>query len=728
MPRIKGTMNLNMTLFAVAAALFVVAALCVSIVALVYSQEARNTATAATPASPGVAPSAAAFLDSASCCIYTHPDLPALVADLRAFRRAAILGNGPLGFENGPWSIFQTQAVDLETPFVNNTYLQGLVTLRTRTRAMLTANSDSLEDIQLRPYLNDLDLILNLTAIDAYFMQTGFAYRRNSWLSDPWSEASALLGVLQFRTAEPDFGVKVAAWLVQLDAKATRWFALAQRSLAAGKVHANLTLVRQYNMTSDGFVLSEGMYFALSGDYMNACVLANLNGTQATACFSAAASLETKLADLLAWWTDTYMPAAAALRPDSAPGLRNVTDGSEIYSILQRYHVGVARTDAALETLAAARYTELTAALATVAPAVLGAPGATMADFIVSYLDLSDTRFHACSTDRANATASFTNEVNHVRDAVFPATGSLTNVPVTIFAGGYTAYYAGLVNASTGVWTDPAQYYFYERRDCDSLNPLAVAFPVAEYRSIAASDIVPGRGLAQSGLLEIDCSFFHTFATPQEDLWQSFGPWRSGNAATLDGWAMFADYLTHEMLNAYRAVDAAASLYRRARSAVAMVNDVCLHATAVNVTCTVDEARARIAVFGLDSADYENELETLLSRPGFGLAAGSGEQLLREQRLQMLAGAPDSTTADFVKLFVRFGQPDVARDFARLVDVFVARANATVAVPATAFGADLIPLQFAASSGRPVVGVARDAACSLSSSSSSSSSSSPSAV
>lgn len=714
MVRIRAVGGLSEVYIIIGMTIVGVCALALGITSLVFAEDLRRAALTSTtsPSAPEGTPTG--FLDAASCCRYTHPDLPSLIDALRTFRQRVMLGNGLVSFEFYDWSYFQSASVDLETPFATNTYLQSLVALRARVLAVMAGNSDSLEDIQLRHYLNDLDVILNLTAIDAYFMQTSYAYGRGGFLNDPWIEAKRTLDSLPFRTGEASFATAVPAWLASLDAKATRWIALAQRSLAAGKVHANYTLVKQYNITVDNVAVNDGYYFAFNGNYTDACVLAALSGPSATACFASAASLMTKLGDLHDWWTGTYMPAAATLRPDSAPGLRNVANGTEIYDILQRYHVGVARTGAQLEVLSDARFAELTGELSNLAQNLLGNVSATADDLIAAYRVLTDTRFHQCSSDRSAAEAAFTLLLADSRFELFETISGLTDPIVEAYADGYTTYYVGDVNASTGVWDSTAEFYYFYRPNCNVGNPLQVAYPVAEYRSLIASEIAPGRGLAQAAVLEMDCSFRHTMDSVQQDMWLTFPTWRSGNIATLDGWAQFADWLVRYELGTYtgNAPSQTGSLYRRARYDLALKHDTCLHAAGLNTTCSLQQVRARMMQYGFITAGNEMGLEALLSAPAAGLATSSGEQLLRDQFVRVRSNITSASNLEFVRLFVRFGMPDVARDFNRLVDVFVTRTlNGTNAVPASAFGADLIPSQSGPSVGRPVVGVAREITC-----------------
>ena len=667
-------------------------------------------------AAPSSSAAARGYLDTTNCCRYSHPDLPALIRDLRTFVRTAIRGNVPFAYERADnFTFFVSSLPDFETPYVNNTYLQGLAALRSRTLAIMQSNTDSLEDIQLRGYVNELDYVLNLTALDAHFMLTTVAYTKWGWTEDPWATAAVTLQSLLYVTSEPDFMPRVLSWLAQLDAKADRWPAFAARALAAGKVHANLTLTTQYNITFGSYVAERGYAYSFTANYTAFCGAANFTGNASTTCLALAASIETKLAAFHTWWTTTYEPAAALLRPDTAPGLSHVAGGEAIYATLQRYHVGRARTGPQLAALAAAGLAELDTNLTALAPVVLGNGFATQADLLAALADKEDSRFNLCAGSQSFPIADFYTQLGLMEPTLLPVVGTAARTPTIVTAQGSDFYYVGVANATTGFWTEPA---YFERRDLGTCSG-GRAYGIATLRSTIAKEVWPGRGHMLSSLSLIDCSFFNILPDIFDDLWQGVPFSRSANGATSEGWPLFADFLAREVsVSLGSAANVAGSFFNRIPADILFATDVCLHASNLSAgqNCTAAEAVARMAAYGLTTEFQWDNIERFIAQPGEALSYRAGEIALRELRTELRASvlAGTNTTlsdAEFTNLYVRFGRPDIHHDFARLVNVYARRINGT-AVSATEFGADLIPGQLYGDAGRPVVGVGREPHCS----------------
>jgi hypothetical protein len=252
------------------------------------------------------------------------------------------------------------------------------------------------------------------------------------------------------------------------------------------------------------------------------------------------------------------------------------------------------------------------------------------------------------------------------------------------------------------------------RGHCDVNNAGSRAYPVLEFMNYYFTEIAPGRGLAQTAQSEIDCSFFYSADSVHDEFWQTdaFAQW--GSAANKEGWPLVAGAIGRDIMGASLSVPARiGSFYARARADVRFANDVCLNAA--NLTgnlsaCTLAQAAAVVSTFSFNTDNWDYETERLLAQPAEAMGARGGDLEFRDLRASLVAALNTTySEADFINLYVRFGQPEVVRDFGRLVDVYRRRATGGT-VSATEFGADLLPQLYPAG-GVPVVGVGREPTC-----------------
>lgn len=565
-------------------------------------------------------------LDPASCCRFAQDALPPLLGDLRAFMRK--IDSNRRFVQTGHWSAFVSTVPDLETAPVNNSYLTTLKALRGRAALFVDAS----EGAPIQAFLRELDLVLNLTALDAYFMHA----------DNPWITAAAVLDILPGFSSERDFSLRVLTWLSELDTKAARWLRMGARALAAGKVHSNVTLVAQYDL---------GTGAALGADYGRMCRTAfagDKKSDERDACLVYAGSIELKLAAIRTWWLDTYMPAAAVLRPNEAPGLHHVPDGAAIYAALQRYHLHQAVDANELYTLGDSGLSAILGSeYARLAPLILGNSVATASDLVRALGNVSDTRLYWCTDDPAEVVADAYAEFGAVQALLAPMFGFLPGAPLRIVAGNQprAVFEAGAYDPAARTWTSAGTLYLARYGPCNPGGPGEnfFAYARAGLRSSVVREGLPGRALQVPLAARAECA-------GDDD--------PADSAADSDGWTFFAERVMRER-GAYNfPLDALGSAQMQALQDAALRVDACLHGndtSAMMPACDLVSAGAMLAVVGLPPAVIEAELQRYLAAPGRALGARVGDLGFAAARAAVLS--VESTDERFFRQVLRHVSP-----------------------------------------------------------------------
>lgn len=598
-------------------------------------------------------PTAAAplgYLSAASCCRYSRAALPALTLELQRVVREAVIGNVRFAYVTHAWADFVSALPDLETRRNESAYLTALDDLRTRTRAVRAAASgtgssrdSALENVHLDTHLAELDYLLNLSAVDAYFMQTGLARWHAAWVDDPLATAAATLDVLPVHVAEPDFGPRVLAWLAALQLKADRWFALAERAVQSGKVHANATIVAQFDVGTrrENRTVNYGYIYAFRANYTAFCNAVFVGGSDAgDACLLYATGIEARLAAFETWWLETYLLAAAAARPNSAPGLRTVPDGAAIYAILQQYHLATAATTDDLYEDGEARVNATLDAYAELAPLVLANETATLAELLEALSDPDDERFYLCTNITAEAADAVRSELARAALLLPAHVGILPRTLVAVAAvpsAGASTFDVGAFDTRHGFWLTAGHYTVAPLGRCRTNETGYYAYERAGLASAVARDALPGSALHLPLLREMECSLLDVLPPP---------------SPLVSAWALYAQEAALRR-GTYDTPLAQLGYYQsRALRENRLRLDACFHAADASANCTTAEARALVLALGWPATVADFEVVRSLAMPAQGSAAVLGNATLHVERARLFGNTTSTPTLSLSIIYI----------------------------------------------------------------------------
>jgi hypothetical protein len=566
-------------------ALLALVGILLSALALTHLRTLQAAASAPAPVSSTLA-STTATVDggASSACGYARASTAALVVDLRAFYRDAVLGNARF-VQTGDWADFNERIPDLETAPAANAYLQQLQELRVRARA-------ELDVLHVPRLVRELDAVLDLGALDALFMQTGSLLRADPWVTA--HAAHAALAALQLQNASAsDFAPRLLTWLANLRALAGRWPAYAARAVAAGNVHAHLVLTDSY----DGV-----MGPALSADYTGFCaaVFGASAGLQG-ACLVYAVPLEQQLADFRDWWLNVYVPRAEELRPFSAPGVRALANGSAIYGLLSAYHgAGTGATHNA--SLSSVNFTVL-------APLVLaGEANATAEDLARALANTSDTRFHRCTSVASSAAAAHGEMAIFAARALAPDFGFAPRAPLRLEVdAGRARFTAGRYDAGQRAWLSAGVATLPTSGTCGG----GITMALRDLRlSALLRAALPGAAFRRALLIEHSgggCAAAVELAALLD-----------APTAETRAWSLFAEERLYARGFFSTNLSRTGYAQSRALAAAGAALDACLHQGAdAGASCGFVEAHALLSAAGATLHERTLALHYYLQNPGF---------------------------------------------------------------------------------------------------------------
>lgn len=651
------------------------------------------------------------YLSTTTCCRYTQSDIPALIDELLAFEvRGVVNDNVFFMYLSNDWADFQTTYDDVETPFASNAYMQYLVTLRARIVTAMATNSDTMEDLMLSVFIKELDYYIQLSQIDALFMQYGISWWDIGWLYDPWQTAADMIPVLAGFSGKPDYASKVNTWLQSLDQKMVRWAAMAQRAVTAQKTHADVNMRIQYDLGYGPY----GYFFAFTADYAPLCALMS-GGDQAT-CNAAAASLMAKLANFLTWWNGVYRPACAANRPDATPGLWNVPQGDQIYAILQTYHTGADQNDTYVNALGNQGVQQILTQYDVLRTQVGGKKINSVAQLITALGDVNDDRFYICTQDpsvAANYTRINLADIDGKTPQLFGFQTRATT-KVTITGSASTFNQAGNFDKKKKFWDSPSQYNVGVLGTCGptglkkprtrgNVPPQYLAYDKVGAKSTAAHEGKPGHALQIPLSIEIDCGFAR---------------YTSANTMFVEGWALHSEFLGNELGLYTTPIEQLGNYQSRALRDNRLREDTCLHSSEATMPasqrhCTYAQAVQLMVSVGFSQgyAEFEAERYIIMGAQALGYRLGDIYlQQLRLQTKQTIEGAGFVfDPREFYNVILRFGGGDLIQTLTPLVDTYVKFATNQPILP-TDFGSDLIPSKLY-STCNPQIGNGRDPTC-----------------
>jgi hypothetical protein len=633
-----------------------------------------------------------AHLQASTCCDYSLTALPALIDELRTFVRQTTK-SGERFYRYGKWEDFPQVYPDLETAYVNNTYLAYVAKLRPRIlAAQAYANVSTLEKIQLNTFLAEVDLVVNLSKVNGLWMQYGLKQQYVALINDPLASVYDFFATIANYQDEDDYFTKLTVFYTQLTAKLTRYTAMGARMLDGETVHASLSITTQANLgTAVGYDDVHAMNFTLL------CVN-TLTGADLAACIVLGDALNDLLADFTTWWNADYTDGCAALRPNTAPSLKADANGTEIYDILQTYHLGSTINETEVNLLGISNVEDVL----------------TLFDTYSVDLTFSDTNDLLAGLANANNAILYqcTNLTQNAVDAVKLANANITSKLSALFgflprragmdigvSGNVESFYVqGAHNSSTQFWQVADYYNVGQLGTCTGTN--FHYYGLATREAVIARTAMPGSALQANLAAELECSML--------------GDELEGNTEFREGWAVHGMYLCLE-LGCYTTNLTQTGYYRmRSLYDIRLEVDTCLHGNASNVSeCTITEAEGLVTGIGFTSGQALYETVRALNMPAQGLAARLGDLKLLALRVaaQTTIEAANKTFSprEFYNVILRFGPSLLDNETAALIDTYtgIAVGNSTVS---TDFGADLLPAHLY-STCNPSVGLGKNAAC-----------------
>jgi len=630
---------------------------------------------------------------ASSCCDYSLHGIPALIEDLRTFV-SHTTRSGEQFYRYGRWADFPQVYPDLETAYVNNTYLAYVASFRPAILATQAyANVSTLEKIQLNAFLAEVDLVVNLSRVNGLWMQYGLKHHYVALINDPLASVYDIFTMIPNYVDEPDFSDKLLVFLTQLTAKLTRYQALGERMLEGETVHASLSITTQANLgTGLGYDDVHIMNFT------DLCV-DNLAGEEEAACIVLAEPLDELLADFNTWWDSDYTDGCAALRPGTAPGLRADANGTEIYDILQTYHLGRTINETEVHELGVAGVEEVLTLFDTYSVNL----GYTDTNDLLDGLDdPNDADLYLCtniSQDVIDAFNLANIDVQTKLSALFGFLPRRSAMEMGISGNAESFYVQGGYNSSNNFWQVVDYYNIGRHGSCTGSG--FFYYDLVGREAVLARTAMPGGALLANYESELECSMLG------DDL-------EGGNTEFREGWAVHGMYLCLE-LGCYPTNETQTGYYRmRSLYDIRLEADTCLHGNASNVTdCTTTEAQGLFTGIGFTAGQALFETVRALNMPAQGLAARLGDLKFLELREAAEEAIEDANKTfsprEFYNAILRFGPSLLNNETEALVDTYIkiAIGNSTTAAD---FGADLLPAHLY-SSCNPTVGGGKDADC-----------------
>jgi len=558
-----------------------------------------------------------------------------------------------------------------------------------------------MEDLALLSYTKELIYYIELSKIDALWMQYGIAWWDYGWLYDPWQTAADMIPLIVGSSHEPDYESKVNQWVVSLIAKMDRWKAMGERAVANKKTHADVNMRFQYDL---GFG-PVGYYYAFTANYSPLCD--SMGATAKATCMRNTDTLMGKLVDFLSWWNNVYRPACESNRPDSAPGLWNVPQGDKIYDILQIYHLGAVQNDTELNELGNAGVNEILAQFEDLRTKFDGAPIDTVSDLIAAMGDTNDARFNLCTQDPNVAKQMTSYNMQEIEKRLYPYFGfqSRSFLEITITGSGLTFSQPGSYDRKKKFWTGNTLYNIGVVGTCGipDQTPPFLSYGLVDARSDAALVGKPGITTQATLQTEIDCNF---------------GQYVGANTMFQAGWALHASHLGLE-LGIYDSPLHLLGYYKgRGLRDNRLREDTCLHSSDPTMPegqrhCTFEEAVQMMMELGYNRENAVFEAERYVITGGQALAYRLGDIYLQKLRKET---ADEITKAGFVfdprefyNVILRFGGGDLIQSLTPLMKTYVKYATGKTILPSD-FGSDMIPSKLY-STGNPEIGAGRDATC-----------------
>ena len=658
---------------------------------------------------------AANYTDAATCCTYTAPNIGLLRKEVDDFViDTGIPGGAYFAYFTGDFADFKPRAwVDLETPYATNAYVNTyLGQFRTRITSAMNASTNTLEKVQLRNLLKEIDYVRDLHALDGLRLQEGIWAYSYAWTPEPFQ---IVIDVLEtFKASAADYNTlagydsRITQYLQYLIPKITRYNTSYIRQVQLKKVHSSAVIESGWDLSGDPTAPIGYMYF---GSYNYAAVCDTFYTGAAspnyTACVTAGTTINAKMAAFGTWFENVYRPACATLRPDTRPGYWNVTDGPAMYAALERYHLGTAPNNTRVYALGQSAMAELLTDLDALYPLVdshlpESPPLNSRAEAIAAMSDPNDPRFYICTQDPQEAIDFTAAQLNKVTALITEAFGFFSRAPtfVTVDGTGTTGWGYAVFDTVRKMWTAGAHYntgvlglcgssasaatvphkilpkMAHQRRRGASARYMVSDVPEedAPYMyfekfsalSTAAHEASPGHGLQVPLAMEIECAITDSRA--------SIG----SNVKAIEGWGMHGERVMLRLGLYVTVLEQMGFIANRLLRANRLRADTCLNVRGLmNASrgCTLDEAVALGLEAGL-AYDYAvSEMVRYVQMPAQALGYYLGDIDLEALRVNtsnaLVAAGLTYEDSEFYNVILRFGGGDVDLHLTPLMATYV---------------------------------------------------------
>lgn len=566
----------------------------------------------------------------------------------------------------------------------------------------------TLEKFQVDQGLADVEYYLNLSAIDHFVPQFASYNYDYSWLDDRIIAAVEMAdtfaedtewgwcngAIADWRAANPEgFEKKVALWLSNVPAMIRDYQLAFEHQLEVNKTHANITIAFQQWVWDEMFSHS---FTAMCSVFTDTELAAQ--------CAVDAADADAVMADFAAFFHDEYIPACAASRPDSRPGLTWVEDGDAAYEVLLRYHLGFERAaediyDMGVERVAANRAGMLETG--NLIPPVDG-----FADFAALTAALSnsaDSRFYFCNVSEDDVVSYYQALQSKIIGVVNDEFGYVPRVGARIGINGSPSTYNanGNYDQKRHFWTRSYVFNIGNEADDPEPNGCSAVYSKGTALSTTMHESFPGHGLQVPLQNEVSCQLSRYQYAP---------------TAFIEGWALYVE-TTGYKLNTD--IDPEFGLYsdpvqRLGQLVNSMLRNVRLEVDAGmngNIESiapwSYDEGWNEMVANGFTGGYAKSETQRYISMAGQATAYMTGRIKIEEMRAKAETELGDAfEPREFHNLLTRYGGASLG-NLAALVDTYVAVKSSGLAASDASFNGlfaiDLVRQQFAGS--LPVVGL-----------------------
>ena len=635
-------------------------------------------------------------------CRYSTADVALYIDEVNIFFYGTVFGSGNLNvlYTCDFWTYFAVNSSKLGIfPLTDNADYNRTVALR---ELALSIKADpavsTLEKLQIDMSLNDLDYYLNLTLLDFFVNQFASYNRvleavelRDTFLEDSnWGWCNGI--VSSWIATDPAlFETVLAQWIANLGPMIDDYQEAWQHQLDVNKTHSNVTMDFQQAIWLEMF----------THPFAPLCTLFT-NPTLAAQCAIDTSNADIAVANFANMFVNDYLPACAASRPHSAPGLNWLQDGGDAYQVFLNYHLGFSTTADAVYNLGLTRVPDNQAAMLSA-----GNEFDIFVDFPALALALkntADSRFYFCNVSEEEVIAYYYNIQGRIISVVNDQMGYVPRVGGMITINGSPSTYnlGGTYDSVRHFWIRPYIFNLGNVADDPEPNNCSAVYNRVDANTLTMHESFPGHGLQIPLLQEINCQLSVNAFPP---------------TSFVEGWALYVETLGFLLgvdgshpLGLYTDPIQKLGHYNDAMLRnVRLQEDPALHGDVptLGTNWDFDTAWMFMASNGFSDGYAKSEAQRYITMPGQATAYMSGRIKIEEMRnyTETQLGV-DFSAPEFHNILTRWGGTTLA-NLDILIHTYVT-VKLSALPPSDAsfnalFGIDLIRTQF--SSTLPVVGL-----------------------